>query len=337
MNPSGGLGNIGKGSKFRQPSCVPIPASTTEFIVRLSNVDVEGMHYKTRVQNEVGMLTLASAALRNIKPAVVPRVFGWSSASREHSGWILEELMPGVPLAEAFEKTMSLDQKKRILAQMAEILKALQEYPLPDSIECWGGVTFDDNGAIVSAPLTSVGTGPWSSFEDFYRGCLEAAITEADSNLLLQGWRVNGIRERVDTFIQHGLPVQFRHLTSKQDKIIIHADFSECLCLHLPKELNLTEPFSTVAWTDIETPQLLITYCMTLLQTVLQHSLTLTLRALCTRHTSSSALLVAMVANFPAGQAMELHGNRRLLYFGLLNLPAIFHPLCQVRERVTMA
>ena len=249
-NPSGGLENIGKGSKFRQSSCVPIPAGTTEFILRLSNIDAEGMHYKTRVQNEVGMLTLASAALHNIKPAVVPRVFGWSSASREHTGWIVEELMPGASLAEAFDQTMSLDQKKSILAQMAEILKALQDYPLPDSMEGWGGVTFDDSGVIVSAPLTSVGAGPWSSFEDFYRGCLEAAIAEADSNPLLLGWRVNGVRERVDTFIKHGLPAQFRHLTSKQDKIIVHADFSEYLCFYLPKEPDFTESFSTVARTD---------------------------------------------------------------------------------------
>ena len=226
--PSDSLANIGKGSKFRQPGCVPIPAGTTEFILRLSNIDAEGMHYEPRVQNEVGMLTLASAALRRIKPAVVPRVFGWNGASHEEQGWILEEMMSGVPIAEAFG-AMSLGQKKRILAQIAEMLKALQEYPLPSSIEGWGGVAFDDSGAIVSAPMTSVGAGPWSSFEGFFRSCLEAGLTEADSNPHLQGWRVNGVRERVERFITHGLPTQFRHLVSKQNKIIVHADFSKYL------------------------------------------------------------------------------------------------------------
>lgn len=74
------------------------------------------MHQETRVQNEVGILTLASAALCHIKPNVVPRVFGWSGATHDYLGWILEELMPGAPLAEAFDKTMSLGQKKGILA-----------------------------------------------------------------------------------------------------------------------------------------------------------------------------------------------------------------------------
>lgn len=43
--------------------------------------------------------------------------------------------MPGILLAEAFSETMSLDQKKGILAQIAGLLKALQDYLLPESIE----------------------------------------------------------------------------------------------------------------------------------------------------------------------------------------------------------
>jgi hypothetical protein len=187
------------------------------------------MHQEPRVQNEVGILTLASAALGHIKPTVVPRVFGWGGASREHLGWILEELMPGAPLAEAFSETMSFEQKKNILAQMPRLLKALQDYRLPDSIKGWGGVTVDDSGAIISAPMTSVGAGPWSSLEENFRGRLKRALIKADGNPHLQGWRVNGVRERLDAFIEHGVPALLSQLTSKQDKAIIHADFSKFL------------------------------------------------------------------------------------------------------------
>ena len=221
-----------------------------EFILRLSNTDAESMHYKTRVENEVGMLNLASAALSHIKPAVIPSVFGWSSASRENTGWILEELMPGLPVAEAFEKTMSLDQKKRILAQMAEMLKALQDFPLPDSIGGWGGVTLDDSGSIVSAPMTSVGAGPWSSFEGLFRGCLETAITEANSSPILQGWWANGVRERVDAFIEYGLSKQFRYFATKQDKSIVHADFSKDYNFHLLHAFHRRECFLTITRVD---------------------------------------------------------------------------------------
>ncbi|KAJ8126204.1 hypothetical protein O1611_g7432 [Lasiodiplodia mahajangana] len=227
---SSGAGNGDGGRKLTQPGCVPIPSETKEFILRLSNPDAEGMHQETRIQNEVGMLTLASAALSHIKPAVVPRVFGWGGATSERPGWILEELMPGESLVEPFD-TISLEQKGGILAQITAILKALQNHTLPESIQGWGGVTFDDNGAIVSGPMVSVGAGPWSSLEDCFRGRLKVALAKADSNPHLQGWRPNGVRERVDAFIERGLPAQFLDLASKQDKVFIHADFSELLPL----------------------------------------------------------------------------------------------------------
>lgn len=56
-------------------------------------------------------------------------------------------------------RAMSFGQKKGILAQMAGLLKALQDYPLPKSIHGFGGATFNDSGAIVSGPMTSVGAG----------------------------------------------------------------------------------------------------------------------------------------------------------------------------------
>lgn len=187
------------------------------------------MHQKTRVQNEVGIITLASAALAHIKPHVVPRVFGWGPAGGQRPGWILQELMPGAPLLDTFREAMSLDQKKGILAQMAMLLKGLQDYLLPKSITGWGGVTFDDTGAIVSAPMTSVGAGPWSSLEDSFRDRLQITLDEANANPHLRGWRENGVRARVDAFIERGLSAQFSDLESNEDRIIVHADFSKLM------------------------------------------------------------------------------------------------------------
>ncbi|KAH9211854.1 hypothetical protein DL95DRAFT_437065 [Leptodontidium sp. 2 PMI_412] len=164
------------------------------------------MHQETRVQNEVAIFALAADALRHINPPVVPRVFGWGGAGLKHVGWILQELMPGIPIGEAFGGAMSLDQKRGILAQMGGLLKALQDYPLPKSIHGFGGATFDESGAP--------------------SGRLKVALTKADKNPYLQGWHVNGIRERIDAFIEHGLPLLFSHFPTKQDKSVIHANFS---------------------------------------------------------------------------------------------------------------
>lgn len=188
------------------------------------------MHQTTRVQNEVGILTLAAAALSHIKPAVVPRVFGWGGADHESSGWILEEMMPGVSLAEAFTNLTSIDRKREILAQIARLLKALQEYSLPKSIEGWGGVTFDDSGTIISAPMPSVGTGPWHSFEDSDWERFEQVLAQTNENPYLMGWRANSVRSRIDAFIEHGLSVQFSGFPSERERAIVHADFSELQC-----------------------------------------------------------------------------------------------------------
>lgn len=221
-----GLGIFDETRKIK-PGCVAIPKGTSEFILRLSNPDAEGLHQATRVQNEVGILNLALDALAYIKPAVVPRVFGWgASTGSENLGWILQERMPGVPLADAFSG-MSLVQKQGILGQIAELLKGLQEFKLPDSIKGWGGVTYDDSGVVVSAPMTVVGAGPWSSLQDSFRGRLKEALNKTDISPHLRGWRSNGVRERIDRFVEHGLAAQFVHLASKHDRSIIHGDFSK--------------------------------------------------------------------------------------------------------------
>ncbi|KAF7922733.1 hypothetical protein BELL_0080g00300 [Botrytis elliptica] len=202
----GGPVNVDGGHKLQQPECVDIPVD----------------------------------ALCYINPPIVPRIFGWGGAGCKHVGWILQELMPGIPIGEAFGGAMSLDQKRGILAQMAGLLKALQDYPLPKSIHGFGGATFNDSGAIVSGPMTSVGAGPWDNFEDCYRGRLKVALTKADKNPYLQGWHVNGIRERIDAFIEHGLPSLFSHFPTKQDKSIIHADFTPDNLLYDPTTGRIT-------------------------------------------------------------------------------------------------
>lgn len=191
-----------------QPGRVPIPAGTKELILRLANPDAEGMHAATRVENEVAIISLATAALSAFETRVVPSVYGWGSAAATdpHTyGWILQEFMPGAPVDEAF-KTMSLDEKRGIFMQMTALLKALQEYKLPDSITSFGGATFDDNGYIVSAAMTSIGAGPWLSYEDSFKARLKVALRKADANPYIQGWRANGVRERLDAFVECGVP-----------------------------------------------------------------------------------------------------------------------------------
>lgn len=162
------------------------------------------MHKKAHIENEVAMITLASAALSSYQPRIVPSIYAWESASRESSqGWTLQELMPGIPVDEAFQ-TMNLEGKKEVLVQMAKVLKALQDYKLPETITAFSGVTFD-KGRIVSTAMTNVGAGPWSTYEAFFKGRLQVALEKADKNQYIRRWRSNGIRDRLDAFVSRGI------------------------------------------------------------------------------------------------------------------------------------
>ncbi|KAI1306626.1 hypothetical protein F5Y03DRAFT_354001 [Xylaria venustula] len=233
--------NPGNDTKHQalQPGCVSIPDGTKEFIMRLANPNAEGMSPETRVENEVAMISLASAALKSFQPPVVPSVYAWGSAATEAShGWIIQQLMPGKSVDESFG-SMTLEQKKVILSQKAALLKALQDYQLPDSITGYGGVTYDEGGRMISAAMTSVGAGPWPTYEASFKSRLEVALRRADANPYIQGWHAKGIRERLDNFVKHGLPNQFQFLQA-QDKSIVHADFTTNNLLFDPASLRIT-------------------------------------------------------------------------------------------------
>ncbi|OBT53862.1 hypothetical protein VE04_06560 [Pseudogymnoascus sp. 24MN13] len=103
-----------------------------------------------------------------------------------------------------------------------------------------GGVTFDDNGQIVSTAMTSVGAGPWTTYESSFKDRLAVALRKADANPYINGWRANGVRERLDAFVERGVTAQFEHLDSKQDRVTIHADFTANNILFDPKSTRIT-------------------------------------------------------------------------------------------------
>jgi len=174
------------------------------------------------------MITLSADALCEYSPNIVPHIYDWHAKNDGTFDWILMEKMSGEPLAEAFD-TMSLFEKKKVLQQMARILKALQDFKLPDNLDGWGGVTVSQDGHIANGPLSTLGSGPWSSLQDSYRGQIRSALHIADDNPLLDGWKINDLRSRLDAFAQEGLLQQISNLSTKNVRSIIHGDFSRCL------------------------------------------------------------------------------------------------------------
>lgn len=134
--------------------------------------------------------------------------------------------MPGVPLSSLFDEMLFVE-KKGVLAQMAEILRGLQDLKLPESIQGWGSVTFDVEGEILGAPMIVTSVGPWESLLESFKGRFAQALKTADENVHLQGWRTNGVRERIDRFVELGLGALVEKLVSKEERGIVHGDFSK--------------------------------------------------------------------------------------------------------------
>ena len=171
-------------------------------------------------------MSLARDALKYIPNKLVPEIYGWGSAATGQ-GWILQQYMPGKKL-DLVLRTLQLKDKKPILRQIAEIIKALQNYQLPETIPGYGGLSFDVSGNIVSAQMTLLRGGPYPTYQAYYKALLQAHLDEADKNAVILGWEANGVRKRLDKFIAEKLDSIIQNCGPNK-KTLVHGDFSKCL------------------------------------------------------------------------------------------------------------
>ena len=190
------------------------------FVFRLSNA-AAGLNDVNRVENEAATMSLFRDAMSHISTHIVPEVYGWGSAANGQ-GWILQEHMTGKSLT---FKLMRMQDKRKIILQIAEMFEALQRYRLPDTVKEYGGLRFDEHGVIVSAPMTLIDGGPFQSYEAFYSESIHLQLDVADQNAILEGWRPNGVRKRLDQFLIEGLHQVMSQVDSSH-KVLVHGDLS---------------------------------------------------------------------------------------------------------------
>lgn len=196
------------------------------------------MNHSIRLEHEVAAISLLRDVFAASPRQVIPNVYGWSNTDGEIA-WILEEMMPGITLSKVFPKC-SPGQQRSILAQLAEILQLIQHLQLPESIKGFGGFHFDGED-IVSGPLTLSSGGPFAALADMYKATAVEGIKLSDKSNVLDGWRGNNLRERLDAFVEKGLEQVCAGLDLGQ-KTFVHGDFSKSYsylggfkALHSPK------------------------------------------------------------------------------------------------------
>lgn len=136
------------------------------------------------------------------------------------------------PLAEF--SSWSEEDKANILDQMADVLACLQRFQLPSTIDQYGGVGFDAEGNYVNTALSMYDAGPFETYPELLRATITSKLIKADGDSRVRGWRDNGIRVRLDEFLNRGLPTLLQGVASL-DKVLVHADFCKISPPILPK------------------------------------------------------------------------------------------------------
>lgn len=185
------------------------------------------------MQNEVAAIGIFRSALAEAGLAhLVPAVYGWQATEQtnEHgfvSGWIALEHMSGSPLEDALP-TFSPEAKRRILGEIATILKSIQCYRLPPSIIGYGGFAFDPSGTVVTGPTTLPCGGPFHSLLGMHKQMLRKQLETADDPKaeVIDGWCQCGhaLRERLEHFEVNGLAQQLIEVNPVDRPTLVHGD-----------------------------------------------------------------------------------------------------------------
>lgn len=97
-------------------------------------------------------MTLMRAALPT--KTLVPKIYAWSNAIAESPGWTIEEYKVGISLDVAFAQ-FTQTQKEKVLDQIAGVIAAVQAYSLPDTVTGYGGLSFNEDGEVVTGPMST--------------------------------------------------------------------------------------------------------------------------------------------------------------------------------------
>lgn len=218
----------------KQPGTVaPPPAGVAILVVRLSNLRAEGLNNANRVANDVAGSFIARQAIENADlEQIVPAVYAWAPPSsidvieEENFGWVVCEYKKGQDL-DAQLPLLSGEEKNDVLEHIAKIVAALQNAPIPATVDQFGGLKFDDQGKIVSAQMVLVKDGPFGFYANVWAAKLQAQLDESQTSAVLNGWRDGDVARRIRNFIStHGVCNALEGVELR-DRKFVHGDFSE--------------------------------------------------------------------------------------------------------------
>lgn len=190
------------------------------------------------MQSDVAAQSIARQALGEIGlSALIPNIYAWAAPAKldskkeEDFGWMITELKPGVDLDTVFP-TLEIQHKENVLENIAKIFAAIQKAKLPVGVNKFGGLTVDSNGVIVSGEATLRLAKPADSYLEWKFGNLRSLLDKASQSPVLQGWEANGVKARIEKFLDADGPQKVLSDVDVHHKVLVHQDLSTCTVSH---------------------------------------------------------------------------------------------------------
>lgn len=218
-----------------QPGTTKAPGNGVSVLVlKLSNLAVQDMNNANRVENDVAVQHLVRQYMdeAGMSP-LIPAMYAWerpksSDGSDETDfGWTMSEFKNGSDLDLEFPTLQTDEARQDVLEQIAAIVVAFQRVKLPRGVTKFGGLKFDNDGAVVSGESPMRKGPPASSYAEEFVDKLRGPLRTAGESSTIQGWKPNGVKDRLDKFLANGGVETVLSGVDLHDKSIIHADFSK--------------------------------------------------------------------------------------------------------------
>lgn len=191
------------------------------------------MNNTNRVENDVAAQHLVRQSMAQAKIApLVPANYAWAPATSTDAtadencyGWIISELRSGVDLDLEFS-SLKFSEKVMVLDQIAAAFAAIQAVELPKGVTKFGALTYNPRGEIVSGEAAFLKAKPQDSYAAWRLARLAMEVQEAARSSVVQGWKRNGVGERIEKFVNIGGLEKILAGVDLHQKGLIHGDFS---------------------------------------------------------------------------------------------------------------
>ncbi|KAJ6598403.1 hypothetical protein DFH09DRAFT_1394617 [Mycena vulgaris] len=206
-------------SRALQPGCLPFPAEIPEFLIFRTTRNVSQIPAARKVLNSIASMQLVR---ENTDIPIAP---AYAYDVNAESAWMVEGKLSGVPMDEAWQ-TADADARVGMLEALADVLAKLKGLPVPAGPgPRFGGLGYDGDGKIVLGPTClAYDEGPFATAKEYYKAWIGGHWDDAQKNARSDGWKVDELPERIESFLREGLDAALGCLDGC-DPVFIHADF----------------------------------------------------------------------------------------------------------------